>query len=83
MLYANTKDILATMQRLGHRSITSTQLYTQLIRGHQRDEYTFKAAIASEEAQTLIESGFEYVTDLKQEETIYKLFRKRKPWKPC
>ena len=83
MLYANTKDILATMQRLGHRSTTSNQLYTQLIRGHQRDEYTFKAAIASEEAQTLIESGFEYVTDLKQGETIYKVFRKRKPWKPC
>jgi len=25
----------------------------------------------------------QYVTDLKQGETIYKLFRKRKPWKPC
>jgi len=83
MLYADTKDIVATMQRLEHRSITSTQLYTHLVKGHQRDEYTFKAGITLEEAQALIETGFEYVTDIKQGGTIYKLFRKRKPWKPC
>jgi len=30
----------------------------------------------------LIEQGFEYVTDTQIGEITYKLFRKKKPWKP-
>jgi hypothetical protein len=37
---------------------------------------------ALEGAQSLIESRFEYVTDILIGQTSYKLFRKRKPWKP-
>ncbi len=36
-----------------------------------------KVATTLEEAQTLIESGFEYVTDMQIGSTTYKLFRKR------
>ena len=44
--------------------------------------YVRKVATTLEEAQILIESEFEYVTDLQFGQTTYKLFRKRKPWHP-
>ena len=37
-----------------------------------------KVATTLEEAQSLIEDGFEYVTDMKIGEMTYKLFRKKK-----
>jgi len=65
-----------------HWSITSTQIYVKLLKTGNKDEYVSKAATTLEEAQTLIESGFEYVTDLKYGEMNYKLFRKKKLWRP-
>lgn len=82
MLYHNTKDIMLVKEKLGHRSITSTQIYVQLLQGHRKEEYVSKAATTLEEAETLIESGFEYVCDMKTGQTTYKLFRKKKPWQP-
>lgn len=82
MLYHDTKDIILVMNRLGHRSITSTQIYVKLLKTGNKDEYVSKAALTLEEAQTLIESGFEYVTDIKHGQMSYKLFRKKKPWRP-
>jgi len=38
--------------------------------------------ISVEEVQSLIENGFEYVTDMHIGQITYKLFRKKKPWKP-
>jgi len=35
-----------------------------------------------EEMKKLIEQGFEYVTDTKIGKTTYKLFRKKKAWRP-
>lgn len=73
MLYHKTKDILHVKQQLGHRSIESTLLYTQLI--HFRDdEYHVKTATNIEQATKLIECGFEYITEIDNT----KLFRKRK-----
>jgi len=69
-------------ERSGHKSVTSTQIYVQLLQGKGKEEYISKTATTLEEAQTLIESGFEYVTDMQFGEMIYKLFRKRKPWQP-
>lgn len=83
MLYHHTKDIMLVKQKLGHRSITSTQVYVQLLQGHGKEEYVCKVATTLGEAQTLIESGFEYVTSMQLGQTAYQLFRKRKPWKPC
>jgi len=82
MLYHSTKDIVLVMKTLGHRSITSTQIYVQLLQTGSKEEYVSRTATTLEETQSLIETGFEYVTDMKIGETAYKLFRKRKPWKP-
>ena len=82
MLYHSTKDIVLVKERLGHKSITSTQIYVQLLQTKGKEDYVSKAATTLEEAQTLIELGFEYVTDMQFGEMTYKLFRKRKPWRP-
>ena len=73
MEYHRTKDILHVMRLLGHRNIKNTLRYTQLI-DFGSDEYVCKAAKTLKEAQELVESGFEYVTEMDG----VKLFRKRK-----
>jgi len=82
MLYHDTKDTILVMNRLGHKSITSTQIYIKLLKTKGKEEYVSKVATTLEESQALIESGFEYVTDMKQGQMTYKLFRKKKPWRP-
>ena len=77
-----TKDIMLVKQKLGHKSITSTQIYIQLLQTSGKDEYSSKVATTLEEMKKLIEQGFEYVTDTRIGETTYKLFRKRKAWRP-
>jgi len=72
-LYHQTKDILYVKQQLGHRKLETTLVYTQLINFHD-DEYTSAVANTVEKAAKLIESGFEYVTEMNE----LKLFRKRK-----
>jgi len=71
--YAKTKDILRVMKMLGHKSIPNTLLYTQLV-NFENDEYYSANAKTVEEAQKLIEAGFEYVCNFEE----IKLFRKRK-----
>jgi integrase len=73
MEYAKTKDILHVMQLLGHRNIQTTLKYTQLV-SFGNDEYCCKVTKTVDEATKLIESGFEYVTEIGN----HKLFRKRK-----
>jgi len=71
--YHRTKDILYVKQLLGHKSITNTILYTQLI-SFESDEYSSAVAKTLDEVRKLVEAGFEYVTDV----DASKLFRKRK-----
>jgi integrase len=73
MLYHRTKDILLVKQQLGHRKIETTMIYTQLVNFNE-DEYYSATARNVQEAQKLIENGFEYVTTF---EGIM-IFRKRK-----
>jgi len=73
MFYHSTKDILATMQLLGHRNIRNTLVYTHLV-SWESDEFVCKVAKTVKEAQELVESGFDYVCDVEG----YKIFRKRK-----
>jgi site-specific recombinase XerC len=47
MEYHRTKDLLHVQQRLGHRSVSSTMLYTELV---------------DFESEELISAAFEYVT---------------------
>jgi len=82
MLYHDTKDIVLVMKRLKHKSITSTMIYIKLLNTNSQEEYVSKVATSLEEAQNLIESGFEYVTEMQSGETTYSPFRKRKRWKP-
>jgi integrase len=71
--YHKTRDILHVMQFLGHKSIRNTLRYTQLV-DWKSDDYVCKTAKSLSEASSLIEAGFEYVTELEG----VKLFRKRK-----
>jgi len=63
------------MRILGHKNITNTLRYTQLIQTDD-DEFITKVAKTVEQACKLIEAGYEYVTEF-QEQGV-KIFRKRK-----
>jgi integrase len=71
--YARTRDILHVMRQLGHSNIMHTLTYTHLV-DFPTDDYICKVAKTIEEAQLLIENGFDFVTDVQDA----KLFRKRK-----
>jgi integrase len=74
--YHRTKDILHVMQLLGHKNIQNIQntlVYTHLV-NFGSDDYICKVAKTIEEAKSLIENGFEFVTSFQDA----KLFRKRK-----
>jgi integrase len=60
MEYHRTKDILHVKRLLGHKSINSTLLYTQLIT-FEGDEYHVKVAETKKERTELLEAGFEWV----------------------
>jgi integrase len=73
MEYSRTKDILYVKELLGHVNINNTLVYTHLI-NFSNEEYTCKVATTVEEAKMLIESNYDYVTEMDG----VKLFRKRK-----
>lgn len=73
MEYHRTKDILHVQERLGHRSITSTLIYTHLV-NFEGDEYHVRTAKTLKEDEELLKAGFEYVT----ERDGVKFYRKRK-----
>jgi len=73
MEYHKTKDILHVQERLGHRSITSTLIYTHLV-NFESDEYHTATSKSLKEDEDLLKAGFEYVT----ERDGVKIYRKRK-----
>ena len=73
-LYYKTKDILLTKEMLGHRNINNTLIYTHLVSFNDEEEFYSATAKTVEEAKKLIETGFEYVTEMQG----VKLFKKRK-----
>ena len=74
--YHRTKDILHVKELLGHKSIKNTLKYIHLANAlsNQHDEWVCKVAKTLLEASGLIESDFEYVTEMDG----VKLFRKPK-----
>jgi len=74
MEYHRTKDILHVMKLLGHKSINSTLLYTQLV-NFEGDEYDVKVAETKNEITELLKVGFEWVG---QDDDGLTYFRKRK-----
>lgn len=73
MEYHKTKNILHVQERLAHRSITSTLIYTHLV-SFEGDEYNVAAAKTLKEDEELLKSRFDYVTDRDR----IKIYRKRK-----
>jgi len=73
MIYQKTKDIVYTQRMMGHKNIKNTLRYIHLV-GFKEDEWIVKVAKTLDEACQLIESGFEYVTEMDNA----KIFRKRK-----
>ena len=59
---------------MGHRKIETTLVYTQLLQFDQDENFTCKVAKNQTEITQLIESGFEYITEMDG----LKYFRKRK-----
>jgi integrase len=76
MKYLETHDIFYVQYLLGHKRINNTLVYIHLSRAFENydSNYSCKVAKTVDEASKLIESGFEYVTDI----DAVKLFRKRK-----
>lgn len=60
MEFARTKDILKTQKKLGHKSITSTAIYTHLIEFAESD-YEVKRPKTTADEDALIKEGFEFV----------------------
>lgn len=60
-------------ENAGHKSIHNTILYTQLV-DFEGDEFHSATAKTVEEAQKLVEAGFDYVCDFDD----VRLFKKRK-----
>ena len=73
MIYHQTRNLLLVQKILGHKRITSTMKYTQLI-PLKEDEYDVTAATSIDEDQELLKAGFEYVT----ERNGIKLYRRPK-----
>jgi oxalate decarboxylase/phosphoglucose isomerase-like protein (cupin superfamily) len=74
MLYQKTKDILYVKEKLGHRNINSTLIYTQLV-SFDKGGYASKKAKTTKEACQLVEAGFEHACTTPQN---VMLLRKRK-----
>ena len=75
MEYHRTKDILYVKELLGHKNIQNTLVYTHLVDFETDDGFSVKVASSLEEFTSLLESGFEFVSDY---EGGLKILRKRK-----
>jgi integrase len=73
MLYHKTKDILLVKERLGHRSLTSTMIYTHLVH-FKTEDYHVKTAKTLQEACELAKVGFTHFTTIEG----FQIFRKPK-----
>jgi hypothetical protein len=62
------------MQRLGHKKIETTMLYTQLLALAEDPEYASKGVTTAKEAMQLVDAGFEYVNTIEG----INIYRKRK-----
>jgi integrase len=75
MEYHKTKDLIHVQMILGHRSILSTRLYTQLVNFKEND-YHVRIAHNIDEACELVKAGFQFVTG--EYSDGGKIFRKTK-----
>jgi hypothetical protein len=62
------------MQRLGHKKVTTTMLYTQLVALAEDPEYVSQGVTTAKEAMRLVDAGYEYVNTIEG----ISIYRKRK-----
>lgn len=74
MTYHRTKDILYTQKILGHESLKNTLVYTHLVDFGEEDNFIVRVASSLAEFTSLLEGGFQYVSDFEGA----KVCRKRK-----
>jgi len=77
MEYHKTHDARHVQKLLGHKKLTSTEIYINLeqaVFDEASDEFHVKVAENLQEVCDLIQVGFEYVTEMDGK----KIFRKRK-----
>jgi len=60
------------MKILGHRSITNTIRYTQLVDFKDGESFICKVAKSADDAVKLVESGFEFVSSFPDVIQLYK-----------
>lgn len=72
--YSKTKSIRHVQERLGHKNITTTEIYTHLVDFEYEGAFYSATARTVEEAQKLIESGFRFECEFED----VKVFRKPK-----
>lgn len=72
--YQKTKDLKHTQYLMGHKHSNTTDIYIHLSDNDAEEEYTCKVATNIKEATELIETGFQYVTEMEG----LKIFKKRK-----
>jgi integrase len=75
ILFHKTKNIIYVQQKLGHRCIENTMVYTQLI-NFESDEWHVAHAKTMAEEDKLIEAGFDFVRYNETEQVA--IYRKRK-----
>ena len=64
----------ADFNGLGHKRIENTLIYTHLVDFEEDDQFTVQVASNIDEFTSLLENGFEYVSDYQDK----KILRKRK-----
>jgi integrase len=74
--YIQTRDIFHVKYLMGHRNIQSTLHYMHIAKGlvNYSDEFTVKVAKSLDEYTSLLEQGFQYISDYEDK----KILRKRK-----
>jgi integrase len=73
-LYKKTNNILIVMNKLGHKDIKNTMIYTHLT-DFAEDDYITQSTNDRKQAETLLNDGFDYITTAPDG---YMMFRKRK-----
>jgi integrase/recombinase XerD len=75
-LYHDTNKLELVREKLGHKSIESTMIYTRIVEWEKNDQWIVCRPQTTQEEDHLIETGFEYVRfDERLQQPIY---RKRK-----
>ena len=75
MLYHKTLNLLEVQQKLGHRNISSTVIYTHLV-NFDSDEFLHAHAKTLQEEDALLDAGYEYVRYSEKDQVA--IYRKRK-----